>query len=159
MNSFEKIAAKNKLTKKMLEALLGKKPREVKNVTTALGGAVGGASGAVPMAIRGADKGADKAIETFINDPKRLALTKVLFSPLVGLAGAIEGGVKGGLKGGAVGGLSGAGVGRLLGKKIDKVRLAKYKAKRNKRLAIGGGSAAGITALLGAKKKSSKKGK
>tara|TARA_Y100000114_G_C11761650_1_gene330111 strand:+ start:1526 stop:1972 length:447 start_codon:yes stop_codon:yes gene_type:complete len=148
MNALEKIAAKKKLTKKMLEALLGKKPREIKNLTTALGAAGGVYPGAVGGATGGL-LGGLKYVDTFRPD-----------APLKDFIAA--GGVGLGLgyrAGGAAGAVGGGTLGRLLGKKIDKARLAKYKAKRNKRLAIGGGSAAGLAALLGAKKKSSKKGK
>tara|TARA_B100000886_G_C20337258_1_gene455080 strand:- start:224 stop:682 length:459 start_codon:yes stop_codon:yes gene_type:complete len=152
MNALEKIAAKKKLTKKVLEALLGKKPREIKNITTALGAAGGVYPGSQVGAVAGL-LGGLKYQELL--KPGATIKDDIKNSFQYGLGGAMTG-YLGGAGAGAVGG---GALGRLIGKKIDKARLAKYKAKRNKRLAIGGGSAAGLAALLGAKKKSSKKGK
>jgi len=148
LNDYVKLAAKKKLTKKMLEALLGKKPREVKNITTALGAL----AGVKP----GADVGTLGGLVAGLKYQDVVRPTAPIKDFLA--AGGIGAGI-GRIGGAGAGAVGGGALGRLLGKKIDKVRLAKYKAKRNKRLAIGGGSAAGIAALLGATKKSSKKGK
>lgn len=143
-----KLAAKQKLTKKMLESLLGKKPKEIKNITTVLGALAGVRPGAQAGAAGGLIAGAK------VQDILRPG------APIKDFLGSMGVGAGLGRIGGAGAGAAGGGaLGRLLGKKIDKARLAKYKSKRNKRLAIGGGSAAGIAALLGATKKSSKKGK
>lgn len=162
-----KESGKKKLTKKLVEALLGKKPKSVTNKSTAIGGALGATPAGLPTAYRGAVAGANKTTDDLISafhkslrDSGAGAFgaglgTAVAFPLLAGIGivgGGAKGGAKGALKGGLPGGMAGAGIGRLIGKKIDKARLAKYKSKRNKRLAATGG-AAGLIALLARNKK------
>lgn len=146
MGELEKLAAKKKITKRMAEALLGKKPREIKNLTTALGALggvkVGGEAGGITGALLGFLAGASRRGATF----KSLSNDTRFGTGMGALGGA------------GVGAFGGGALGRALGKGIDKVRLDKYKAKRNKRLAIGGGSAAGLAGLLTSINKS-KRGK
>ena len=153
-----KYAAKKKLTAKMLESILGVKPKSVANKYTAIGGLTGAGTGGASMGLyRGAeglkavkhslkymasplsakDKSFNMAMAEAAYGTASLPLTATL---------ALAHAAKGGATGAGIGGLSGAALGRLLGKHVDKARLAKYN-KRKKNLLTATGLTAGGIAL------------
>lgn len=130
MGGMSKQAAKKGLAKRIARKLYGKKPGE--NTVRNIGALLGG--------IKGADTGAGLALLTQTTKPKKMGVP----------TGA--GIVAGGLTGGALGAKG--------GKAIDKMRMAKYKARRRKvNAAIAGGGGISLAAVLAGSKKASKKRK
>jgi hypothetical protein len=177
LNALEKYAAKKSLAKRVIERLstsvYGKKPGSGGTITGAtIGGLAGGIPAAYAAAPYGSVKGMSAATKWLKASHKKArgprgeaATASAIAHGLLGLVGipaaGIAGGVAGGVGGGLAGGLGGGVLGGLVGKGVDKIRMAKYLARRkkiNKRLLLGGGVGAGTGALavLAAKKRKKK---
>ena len=163
MNPLEKYAAKKKLTKKLLEKLYGKKPGKHTGTIagaasgTVLGTGGGGVAGGIYKGRKATRATLDKVYKLMDADRPGAAIG----ASFAGIPLSIFETIGGAIQGGAAGAPTGAVLGALGGKAIDKVRMAKYLAKRKKTniklLAGGTAGAGGLAALLSQKEKRASK--